>query len=275
MFLWKRLQMVFTIIKFEIKNTLLFSYDYFYFTSFDLLELFLLYFNFFDFILLFFCALLFRRVGNGSTSDVKVPSPLDVLLDDTIVQIATGSQHTIVLTDDGKVYTWGKNDTGALGHGDSQNDVYSLEEYPRLLEWPDTKDESGADIIDKNKELDPIVYIAAGSGRSAAISRSGKLFLWGRALGHIPALLNSTALDGLKVIKVALGGGAGKSVIAIITEDNSLWTFGDGGSKLLGIKDLPNWKHPSPLKVTAFQNKKVLDVYCGVGQHIFAKVVDE
>ena len=266
--------MVSTIIKFEIKNTLLFSYDYFYFTSFDLLELFLLYFNFFDFILLFFCAL-FRRVGNGSTSDVKVPSPLDVLLDDTIVQIATGSQHTIVLTDDGKVYTWGKNDTGALGHGDSQNDVYSLEEYPRLLEWPDTKDESGADIIDKNKELDPIVYIAAGSGRSAAISRSGKLFLWGRALGHIPALLNSTALDGLKVIKVALGGGAGKSVIAIITEDNSLWTFGDGGSKLLGIKDLPNWKHPSPLKVTAFQNKKVLDVYCGVGQHIFAKVVDE
>ena len=216
-----------------------------------------------------------RRVGNGSTSDVKVPSPLDVLLDDTIVQIATGSHHTIVLTDEGKVYTWGKNDTGALGHGDSQNDVYSLEEYPRLLEWPDTKDEYGADIIDKNKELDPIVSIAAGSGRSAAISRSGKLFLWGRTLGHIPAVLNSTVLDGQKVVKVALGGAAGKSVVAIITEDNSLWTFGDGGSKLLGIKDLPNWKHPAPLKVTAFQDKKVLDIYCGVGQHIFAKVIDE
>lgn len=206
---------------------------------------------------------------------MKSPSPLDVLLDDTIIQIATGSHHTLVLTDDGKVYSWGKNDTGALGHGDSHIDMYSLEEYPRFLEWPSMKDENGIDIIDKNKESDPIVYIAAGSGRSAAISKNGKLFLWGRNMGHVPAALSNTAFEGKKVIKVALGGEAGKAVVAVITEDNSLWTFGDGGSKLLGIKDIPKWKHPDPIKVLAFKDKKILDIYCGVGQHIIAKVVDE
>lgn len=201
----------------------------------------------------------FSRVGNGSTTDVKSPSPLDVLMDEDIIQIVAGTHHTVVLTDDGKVYTWGKNDTGALGHGDSHIDMYSLEEYPRLLECA---------------EMDgKVVFVAAGNGRSAAVTSDGKLFLWGRNMGHVPAALNNTAFEGLKVTKVALGGDAGKSVIAVITEDGGLWTFGEGGSKLMGSKGKTEWKYTDPMRVPTFIGKRVLDVYCGPGQHAVARVV--
>lgn len=199
-------------------------------------------------------------MGNGSTSDVKSPACLDVLMDEDIVQVVAGTHHTLVLTADGKIYSWGKNDTGALGHADSHIDMYSLEEYPRLLE--------SAELADN------VRYVAAGSGRSAAVTSDGRLFLWGRNMGHIPAALSATAFDGLKVSKVALGGEAGKSVIAIITEDGGLWCYGDASSRMLGSK-VSSGRHPEPVRVPFFKDKKVLDIYCGPGQHIVAKVLVE
>jgi alpha-tubulin suppressor-like RCC1 family protein len=32
-----------------------------------------------------------------------------------ILQVACGGMHTVVLTTDGQIYTWGVNDEGALG----------------------------------------------------------------------------------------------------------------------------------------------------------------
>jgi alpha-tubulin suppressor-like RCC1 family protein len=197
-------------------------------------------------------------VGNGSTSDVLTPACLDVLMDEDITQIVTGTHHTIVLTAEGKIYTWGKNDTGALGHADSHIDMYSLEEYPRLLECPEL--------------IDNVAYVAAGSGRSAAVTTDGRLFVWGRNISHIPAAIEGKVFEGLKVTKVALGGEAGKSVIAIITEDGGLWTYGDGGSKMLGMKGATG-RHPYPVRMPYFKDKKVIDIYCGPGQHIVAKVL--
>ena len=69
-----------------------------------------------------------------------------------------------------------------------------------------------------------------------------------------------------------IGGDSGQSVVAVITEDNGLWTFGDASSKMLGRAGLRG-KHVIPERVTALKGKKVLDVYAGFGQHIFAKVV--
>lgn len=201
---------------------------------------------------------LYRRVGTGSTADVLVPTSLDVLMDEDIVQAAAGTHHSLALTIDGKIYTWGKNDTGALGHGDSHIAIYSLEEYPRLMVCAELEDKA--------------VFVAAGSGRSAVITSDGKLYVWGRQLGHIPALVNPTLFDGLKVRKVVLGGDGGKGITAVITEDDGLWTFGDGSSKMIGYTSSWGTQHADPVRVPLFIGKKVLDVYCGPGQHMIAKV---
>jgi hypothetical protein len=38
-----------------------------------------------------------------------------------IKQVSCGFTHTVALTEDGRVFTWGNGATGALGHGDAEN----------------------------------------------------------------------------------------------------------------------------------------------------------
>lgn len=37
----------------------------------------------------------------------------------SISGIDCGASHTVAVTDDGQVYTWGRGKFGALGHGDT------------------------------------------------------------------------------------------------------------------------------------------------------------
>lgn len=52
-------------------------------------------------------------------SDQDEPTYVDALRGVGVRQIACGSGHTVVLTIDGEVYTWGRGDDGRLGHGDN------------------------------------------------------------------------------------------------------------------------------------------------------------
>ena len=45
----------------------------------------------------------------------SIPVTIDSILDQEIIQIATGSAHSLALTVDGHVYCWGRNDVGQLG----------------------------------------------------------------------------------------------------------------------------------------------------------------
>merc|ERR1711871_827431 len=74
----------------------------------------------------------YGRLGTGNTGNALLPETLTELEDETIVQIAAGNSHSIALSDNGKVFTWGRNDARQLGHGDSYIDIYSMEEIPRL-----------------------------------------------------------------------------------------------------------------------------------------------
>lgn len=69
------------------------------------------------------------QLGLGDTSDQHRPVPIDALQDKRIVQIACGSGHTVVLTEEGEVFTWGRGDDGRLGHGDN-----GWKFVPRLVE---------------------------------------------------------------------------------------------------------------------------------------------
>mmetsp|Transcript_34774 Transcript_34774/g.52483 ORF Transcript_34774/g.52483 Transcript_34774/m.52483 type:complete len:191 (+) Transcript_34774:195-767(+) len=59
------------------------------------------------------------QLGIGDTSDQDEPTYVDALRGVGVRQIACGSGHTVVLTTDGEVYTWGRGDDGRLGHGDN------------------------------------------------------------------------------------------------------------------------------------------------------------
>jgi len=61
-----------------------------------------------------------RKIATGFDHDVSSPVLIDVNLVEGSVteQASCGRSHNAIGTDDGKVYTWGNNFFGQLGHGD-------------------------------------------------------------------------------------------------------------------------------------------------------------
>ena len=107
-------------------------------------------------------------LGIGNTESVDAESPIDIssLLEDSIGSVSIGS-FSIALTDNGQVYTWGSNNDGQLGVGDSDN---------RL---------SPVNITD-NFSLssdDRIVAICTASRSVFALTERGRVFSWGANLG--------------------------------------------------------------------------------------------
>lgn len=216
----------------------------------------------------------YGRLGTGNTIDALVPASLEALANEDIVQIAAGNDHTLALTDKGAVFSWGRNQQGQLGHSDSYIDIYSMEDFPRLIDAESINNGENAEVLSlegESPDESPLfTQVAAGSGRSAGITTHGLLYIWGHRVGHQPKLIPKSLFGGLRAIKVVCGGEQGKSVFAVITEDNALWTIGDAKSNMLGEAGLKG-KYPVPRLVKSL-GKKVVDVSCGFGQHIAAFV---
>jgi alpha-tubulin suppressor-like RCC1 family protein len=129
-------------------------------------------------------------------------------------------------------------------------------------------------------ENQKVVQIAAGPAISGVLTENGGLYVWGRKLSHVPRRVgDDKSFGGKKITKIAIGGDSGltqKSVVAAITEDSALWTFGDVGSHMLGnpMSNLAavQGQQVEPVKVLTFANSKVVDVYCSHGLHMAAKV---
>ncbi|CAL8072917.1 unnamed protein product [Orchesella dallaii] len=79
-----------------------------------------------------------------------------------VLKVACGGWHTLALTSDGDIYSWGWNESGQLGH----NTVVVSKSDPHP--------------VDLGSAEDPVVDISAGSRHSLALLKSGRLFSWGR-----------------------------------------------------------------------------------------------
>lgn len=149
------------------------------------------------------------QLGIGDTSDQDEPTYVDALRGVGVKQIACGSGHTVVLTGEGEVYTWGRGDDGRLGHGDN-----GWKYVPRL-----THSLTGQIIT----------HVTCGSYHTAAVSSNGDLYTWGGGmygkLGHGSESGHSTprrveALVGLSVIDIACGS----RHTAVVTNKGCLYT---------------------------------------------------
>lgn len=97
----------------------------------------------------------------GLGSDILEKSrPALVTLDSEIIDVCAGGMHTVCLTKDGKVITFGCNDEGALGRNTS--DEEEAEFMPNIVDLPMKT-----------------VQISAGDSHTAALLEDGRVFAWG------------------------------------------------------------------------------------------------
>ncbi|KAK4383676.1 RCC1 domain-containing protein RUG3, mitochondrial [Sesamum angolense] len=177
------------------------------------------------------------RLGFGHENSVFVPT-LNPNLESKLRSIALGGLHSIALDVLGRVFTWGYGGFGALGHS-----VYHRELLPKLVEgsWDGE-----------------ICRIATSGTHTAAITKSGKLYIWGRdegdgRLGLGPgrgpdhAGGNSTPSE-VKALPVPVAAAScGGFFTMALTEEGQLWNWGANSNYELGRGDkIGGWK-PQPV----------------------------
>ncbi|KAF7995498.1 hypothetical protein HCN44_006605 [Aphidius gifuensis] len=190
------------------------------------------------------------RLGIGGVDSVMVPTLIESIQHVFIKKIAvnSGGKHCLALSSEGHVYSWGEGDDGKLGHGNRVS-----YDRPKLIETL-----LGTDIID----------IACGGHHSAAISCTGLLYIWGKGrygrLGHgdsddqtKPKIV--TALQDYKVVDVACGSGDAQTLC--VTDDDNVWSWGDGDYGKLGRGGSDGCK--IPMKIESLAGLGVFKVECG------------
>ncbi|CAL1390883.1 unnamed protein product [Linum trigynum] len=141
------------------------------------------------------------ELGRGNKIGGWKPEPIRHLDDVCVTQIACGGYHSLALTDDGKVLSWGFGGHGQLGHPSNQN-----QKVPVVIDA----------LADQR-----VTYIACGGSSSAAVTDDGKLYTWGNnrdfQLGvaglpevqplpvEVKFLMEDDGLGRHKVLSVAVG----------------------------------------------------------------------
>ena len=125
------------------------------------------------------------QIGNDTVSDKSEPvaTPVDVtegLGGANIVGVYASSNGSFALTDAGQLYAWGQNDYGNLGFGERIKHGLLLPDLDDFL-IPDYVEgiEPTAPRLVSFFEDDPIEQFTAGYHQSLAITKSGKLYIWG------------------------------------------------------------------------------------------------
>jgi hypothetical protein len=179
-------------------------------------------------------------VGHGDR-DVTyfVPTPVAAMAGVRVRRVAAGWYHSLALTWDGRVYSWGGNNYGQLGHGDK-------------LERP-----SPALV----GELEGVRGVTAHSNQSLAVTQSGTVFSWGHAVygeehSARPIIVEGFG-EGVRVRRVC----AGKSAVFAIGEAGELFSWGQGLYGLLGHGDSED--QPSPKRVEALRGVRMSNVSFG------------
>lgn len=155
---------------------------------------------------------------SSSLIDCNINDPIKVQ------KVECGSSFTLVLTQNGWLYSWGFGKSGSLGLGER-----SQTGTPRRIVNTFKSDEKCVDMVD----------ISCGSSHSLAIDRHGSPFSWGNGqggrLGHNSEVGENQprkieALEG-KFIKFIEAGDASS---ACISHDSNVYTWGSGLNGRLG-----------------------------------------
>mmetsp|Transcript_35085 Transcript_35085/g.91983 ORF Transcript_35085/g.91983 Transcript_35085/m.91983 type:complete len:285 (+) Transcript_35085:329-1183(+) len=185
-------------------------------------------------------------LGHGEQQVVAVPTVVPGLAAVRVSSVAADDNHTLVLSEDGAIYSFGWGDAGRLGHGDEEN-----LRTPRVIE--------GLRGV-------RACAVAAGGAQSLVLAASGAVYSFGFGgdgqLGHgdedgqlTPKVIE--ALRSVRVCAVAAGG----AYSLVLGTGGEVYSFGYCCNGQLGHGDRA--MQPTPQVIKALKGVKVRAVAAG------------
>lgn len=170
------------------------------------------------------------QVINRSDDDITLDGGITNTYMQNVAEADMGSEHSVLLVNNGLVYSTGLGTSGQLGNGASD----SSDGYVRVV------DSDG-------NYLENAVNVSAGYNQSATVTRGSNLYMWGnnasKQLGDNSATTKSSATRVVKGHNIHETGdylsnittvSLGNTVTTAIKSDGTVWAFGTNASGVLG-----------------------------------------
>jgi alpha-tubulin suppressor-like RCC1 family protein len=204
------------------------------------------------------------------------PRVVELLSEAKIVQISCGDAHTVALSSDGKLYSWGGGGCGQLGHPDTQ-----------LM----PKDEDGCPYQPKPKLISAlknmqVKQIAWGKAHTVAVLENGHLYSWGAGawgqLGHPDTSSFPSDEDGYPFQPIPrcvwalknlflVHASCGDVHTMVLTIKGEIYCFGGGSWGQLGLGNISQLPldvdscpfMPVPQKIETLSKEFIVKLSCG------------
>jgi membrane protein implicated in regulation of membrane protease activity len=175
------------------------------------------------------------QLGHGDQQRQLLPKKIEALAGQRVVAVSAGGGHSLALTADGAVWSWGSGACCQLGHGDQQD------------QWQPKKIEALAG--------QRFVAVSAAIFHGLALTADGAVWSWGLGdfgpLGHgdeqsqlLPKKIE--ALAGRRVVTLS----AHEDHSLALTADGAVFTWGVGALGRLGHgEDVSNQLLPKKIEV--------------------------
>jgi alpha-tubulin suppressor-like RCC1 family protein len=193
----------------------------------------------------------YGATGLGTTSgNTGLATPIDManLGDRKITQVAAGADYSLLLADDGSVFSFGSNSGGQTGLGTDSGNT--------LVATP---------IDASNLGGRKVTQVAAGGSHSLLVTEDGRAFTFGDGT-LVATQINITPLTGRKVAQVA----AGDSHSLLLTDDGEVFSWGWNGTGQTGQgTEIGGTLLPTPINTSKLGGRKFTQVVAGANLSLF------
>ncbi|XP_071689901.1 ultraviolet-B receptor UVR8 isoform X3 [Rutidosis leptorrhynchoides] len=193
-------------------------------------------------------------LGRKTGKVIPVPTKVNFLNGVPIKMASLGSDHSIAVTENGEVLSWGGGESGRLGHGHKTS----------LLGFLSTSSEYTPRLI-KELEGAKIKSVAAGMLHSACIDENGSVFIFGeKAVNKLVSREGGTVTTPSMIRELPFSEqvACGAHHTCVVTRGGELYTWGSNENGCLGTGDTHTVHVPERVQ-GPFLMQSVSKVSCG------------
>lgn len=187
------------------------------------------------------------RLGHGTTETLSQPRLIMALADQQIWQVACGNAHSVCISIDGSLYTWGRGANGRLGHG-TQQDVH----IPQQLEISALNVKSTSKLGRDRSSSSSSVSSAASSASNTS-KRKGTL----TKQGSSGALRDRLRLQQIHAVA------CGWNFTTVVTTAGDVYCMGRGTEGQCGSQSVVDRFTPHVVETLRGKHFHVTAVACG------------